>query len=152
MAVIVGTNSYITVAEADAYFAERYGYDKWDLEPDKEGALISATQNLDMMCTWLGTKCDDSQALAFPRTPDCPEVPQDIMDAQCEVAYNIVNQGSVSQDAGDPLTELKAGSVTLKFEASSPNNPLRSGLVDNLISGYGLCGGGSTRIIPMERQ
>ncbi len=153
MTIEVGTNSYVTVVEADAYFAAGYDFPKWDSEPNKEGALVSAAQQLDVQCIWAGDPCDADQAMSFPRTPDCPEIPQNIKNAQCEIAYRIVDTGSTQTDTGDPLTEIKAGSVTIKFKASSPGNPLINTLTNKLLSGYGLCSGsGSTTIVPIVRQ
>ncbi|RLC88516.1 MAG: hypothetical protein DRJ03_02595 [Chloroflexi bacterium] len=153
--ITVGVDTYVTVLEADTYFAARYGYESWALldEPTKEKALISAAQQLDLQCAWYGSRVDDEQLLAFPRTPDADPVPQAIKDAQCEIAFAITTTGSTSTDGGDPLTELKAGSVTLKFEASSTGNPLISNMTSSMLAPYGLCGGsGSTKLVPMERQ
>jgi hypothetical protein len=153
MTAVIGTNSYVNVIEATAYFADKYGYTLWAGESDKDGALVSACQQLDNMCDWYGSKVSDSQALAFPRTPDANPIPQVIKDAQCEIAYNIVSTGSVSTDGGDPLTELKAGSVQLKFDAKSTGNPLVNDLISRLLAPYGLCaGGGGTTLISIKRQ
>jgi len=152
MTITVGENSYVTIQEADDYFADKYGYDKWSTEPNKEGALISAAQQLDIRCTWFDSPVAADQAMAFPRTPGANPTPQNIKDAQCEIAYRIVDTGSTQTNSGDPLTELKAGSVTLKFKASSSSNPLINDLTSNLLSPYGLCSGGSTKLIPIERQ
>jgi hypothetical protein len=153
MTATVGTNSYVTEAEATAYFADKYGYDSWVAETNKEGALVSACQHLDNMCQWFGNKVLSTQVLEFPRYPDAEPVPQDVKDAQCEIAYNIVATGSTTTEADDPLTELKAGSVLLKFDVKSPNNPLINDLTTQLLAPYGLCPGNSgTKIIPMMRQ
>ena len=136
-----GVDTYVTVIEADSYFLARYGYESWDALTDtvKEQALVSAFSQMNAMCTWFVT-------LASP-------YPQGIKDAQCEIAYAITVTGSTSTDAGDPLSELKAGSVTLKFEAGSSGNPLVNDLTEQLLSEYGLCSGsGGTSIIPLEIQ
>jgi len=152
MTITVGTDTYVTVVEADAYLAVRYGYETWALldEPTKEKSLVSAAQQLDLLCVWYGDACEDDQVLAFPRTADCPDTPIAIKNAQCEIAYAINNAGSTSTDGGDPLTELKAGSVTLKFDAGSTANPIVSDLTRDMLKPYGLCSGGSTSIVPME--
>lgn len=152
MTITVGTNTYVTVLEADTYYAARMGYESWALldEPAKEKSLVSATQQLDLQCRWYGERSDSSQALAFPRTPDADPTPQAIKDAQCEIAFNISVTGSASTDGGDPLTELKAGSVTLKFEAGAADNPIVNDLTTKLLAPYGLCSGtGGTTIIPI---
>lgn len=152
MALIVGTNSYGSVAEADAYFADRLGYDKWAAYTSKDAALISAAQHEDLMCSWYELPCSSSQAMAFPRHPDCPNVPDNIKYAQFEIAYQMVDRGSSLVTHEDALTELKADVITLKFKATSPKNPLKTDLIMGLLSPYGLCSGGSgaTSIIPVE--
>lgn len=155
MTATPGTNSYVDEAAADTYFADKYGTAAWTAasSADKNGALVSATQVLDHLCEWYGNKASDSQALEFPRNySDANPVPQDVKDAQCEIALNIITEASVSQDSGDALEELKAGSVTLKFKATGAKNPLATQLALDLLAEYGLCqGGGSTRMIPVTR-
>jgi len=139
--ITVGVDTYVTVLEADAYFSARYGYESWALlaETIKEQALVSAFSQMNAMCRWFEDMSDP--------------YPQDVKDAQCEIAYAITVTGSTSTDGGDPLTELKAGSVTLKFEAGSTNNPLVSDLTSSLLADYGLCSGsGSTKLVPIWRQ
>ena len=146
--------SYNTIVEADAYFLAGYGYTKWDAltDPTKQQALESAQQQLDNMCIWYGEPTEEDQDNAFPRDGDT-EVPEDVKTAELEIAYAIVDTGSTSTDSGDPLSELKAGSVTLKFDAGASSNPLINDLTDKLLTQYGICGGsGSTKLVPMERQ
>jgi len=136
-----GVDTYITVLEADAYFLARYGYESWVLldEAVKEQALVSAFSQMNAMCTWY-------EELTDP-------YPQGLKDSQCEIAFAITVTGSTSTDAGDPLSELKAGSVTLKFEAGSSGNPLVNDLTSQLLAEYGMCNSSSsTKLIPMERQ
>jgi hypothetical protein len=68
MALTKGTNSYVTVSEANAYFLSRLDADTWIGSSDinKERALITASNILDEM-TWIGTISDTNQAMAFPR-------------------------------------------------------------------------------------
>lgn len=100
MATIVATvgsasaNSYVTKAEADAYFATRLYPESWDGAADPEAALIMATRVLDMALSgqtyyeapsvnnrgqstagmlrtrpsWTGEAASETQALAWPRT------------------------------------------------------------------------------------
>jgi len=140
MPITPGVNTYVTVQEADDYFLARYGYESWALldELVKEQALVSAFSQMNAMCKWY----------TVPTDP----YPQGMKDAQCEIAYAITVTGSTSTDAGDPLSELKAGSVTLKFEAGSGSNPLVNDITSQLLAEYGMCSAssGGTSIIPME--
>lgn len=152
MPITVGVNSYVTEAEALAYFAERFGYSSWVAEAKKVEALISATQILDVYCEWYGYPIDDDQPLAFPRGPDSTTVPIAIKNSQCEIAYLISTTGSTNIDPDDALEILKAGSVQFNFKATSPQNPIVNKLVEKMLKPYGMCSGGSTKLIPMERQ
>jgi hypothetical protein len=155
MPAIVGTNSYVTVAEADAYMAAGYGFEAWANEANKDGALISAARALDMQCSWTGSKSDPNQDLAFPRKPDADPVPQDIKDAQCEIAFMVSSTGSTAQTSMSKgqLKSLKAQGDLEWYEAGGSFNPLVNTMVSSLLSQYGLCrGNGSTRIIPLKRQ
>ena len=151
MALVVGTNSYVTESEANLYCADRYGYEAWEDADNKGKALISATDILDGLCIWYGEKTDPDQALEFPRYPTADPVPQAVKDAQCEIAFKIVVIGSVNTDGGDAVEELKAGDVSLKFKAKNTKNPLVSDLTSSFLQPYGACAVGSTRIISVKR-
>lgn len=148
---------YNTVPAADTYFSERYGYLKWASlsDPIKTTALVSANQVLDLLCTWDGYKTDPDQENEFPRDGET-EAPDDVKTAELEIAYLIVDTNSVETDAGDSLTELKAGSVNLKFRATSKaGNPLVNEITKKLLGPLGQCdfnmGSGSTTLIPSYR-
>ncbi len=151
MVATKGVNSYVTAAEATAYFSDKFGYGSWTAFVAKDDVLVSARQILDSQCQWYGEKSDSIQPLAFPRIPDADPVPQEVMDAQCEIAFAISVAGSTTTDGGDALEELKAGDVSLKFKATKTANPLVNDLTKSLLSQFGLCSGKGTRIIPIER-
>lgn len=71
MALVVGTNSYVDVAFADAYFAERLFADEWATADAaiKPIALIHASRRIDRL-RLRGVPKDLGQALAFPRCYD----------------------------------------------------------------------------------
>lgn len=70
MALTVGTNSYVTVAEATTYYGDRFWVDSsaWTdaSTGGKEQALITASLRLDRL-PLVGRKVDPEQALEFPR-------------------------------------------------------------------------------------
>jgi len=68
MALVLNTNSYVTVANADDYFETRIDSANWDSASnnDKEDALVTATQIIDNN-PWIGSAVSSSQALAWPR-------------------------------------------------------------------------------------
>jgi len=148
---------YNLIADANAYFAARYGFNKWGALSDavKESALVSANQILDSLCVWTGYKTSENQEFAFPRNGESV-VPDAVLFSECEIAYLIIDNESVSTDSGDSVSELKAGSVSLKFNAiSKAGNPLVNGLVKTLLSPLGVCdfnlGTGASKTIPIYR-
>lgn len=68
MALVLNTNSYVTVAEADTYFETRIDSANWtELDDEvKEQALVTATSLVDDNA-WIGNAVSSSQALAWPR-------------------------------------------------------------------------------------
>ena len=155
MAIVVGTDTYLTVADSDTYFASRYGFDDWAGlgTTVKEQALVSATQLLDLMCDWYGVKVDDAQALAFPRYPDATPVPQEVIDAQCEIAFAITASGSTSTTGEQKLKSLEAAGNLEWYEGKDYTNPLVSDLTYSLLAQFGTCTGtGSTTMIDVGRS
>ncbi len=116
------SNSYVTMAEADAYFAGRLHADAWDTatQADKEKALVSACRDigalrlasrrlpygyvrepvgaLDVQYDPL-LVVDAEQALAFPRLRDVDAagaycIPERVKQAQCEEALALLAFGA----------------------------------------------------------
>ena len=124
MALIKDTNSYATVAEADAYFADRLGADVWlTLTPEKKSqALIAATLHVDGL-RWKGSAISASQSLAFPRSGyyldtvvgdavAMDPVPPRIIKGTFEMALHLINNEGV-QEASSTLKSLKVGPIEL---------------------------------------
>lgn len=127
MALVKGTNSYVTVDEADAYFAESMDVAAWSVADNtmKAQALVTATRILDEM-SWIGTAISESQPLAFPRfaeyfdprlgtykTIDGNAVPDRITKAQVELAYHLLNNDGLQDDSGT-VTNINIGSIALQ--------------------------------------
>jgi len=102
MAVVPGTDSYVSNAEANTYFGGHLEFAKWDGWADdyKDRALITAARLLDRQ-VWQGEKYQQAptQAMDWPRSGltdeegqaiDETAVPQFIKDAQCEIAWGKV--------------------------------------------------------------
>jgi hypothetical protein len=128
MALAKGTNSYATVAEADAYFADRIDVAAWlAASPEQKAqALITASKWLDDM-NWAGTAISESQSLAFPRmgqyfdprlgtfiTYDGVTVPNRVIQAVYELAYHMINNDGVLDDSGG-VKSLTVGPISLNF-------------------------------------
>lgn len=123
-------NSYATVAEADTYLENSVrAATNWDSldEDSKSRALITATDLLDRQ-TWVGTRTNDAptQTRAWPRTgvQDCEglavdssAVPEGIVNATIELAYELSQDASVetSKGTGSNVKSAKAGSAQVVF-------------------------------------
>ena len=152
-------NSYVTLAEADAYFETVPSSTQWDNKQDdkKNRALISATRWIDSF-VYYGDRCDDGQALKFPRNNyqvdgvelSCDLIPQNIKYAQYELARALANDTDAitgnTGTAGVP-SEVKIGDLEVKYNKSSQS----TGTVNNIFDVYpwlqsflgAYCSGGS---------
>ena len=139
MALVKGTNSYVTLNEADSYFETRLDVSAWnDADDDlKEQALVTATSILDDM-SWAGQVTSLDQSLAFPRngsfmdssrglrapfstytfvTTDESEssLKRDLRllrRAAYELAYHLVNNGGLMDRTGS-VENIKVGSIEI---------------------------------------
>lgn len=116
MTIELYKNTFVTLAEAEAYFDERFDSDKWfdeDLsEKTKEQLLVTASKKISSF-DFVGSALEPGQPMAFPRDY---KMPQDIKDAVCEEAYSILNQESSvhkkNQEANISSISLGVGSVS----------------------------------------
>lgn len=149
MALAKGTNSYVTVEEADAYFEDRLDVAAWTAadEPTKAQALVTATSILDNL-DWIGAAVSESQALAFPRVGQYfdPRLgtyimlsgsPVRLTKAVCEQAYHLLNNDGLLDDTGEVDT-LSVGSISLNT-IKAPNK--LSSVVTRLINPLLINGG-----------
>lgn len=129
MALVVGTNSYINVADADTYFDDAIHASAWEdsTSDTKAKALVTATRSLDRQ-NWNGAKYQDAptQVLDWPRSGlvdsegdavDETTVPQEILDATCELALALIQNPELQDSAntGNNIKRMKAGSVELEY-------------------------------------
>lgn len=109
----INANSYVTLAEAEAYLLGRLRTSGWDAaaKRDKQKALIMAARDIDAL-TFKEHKDDvdfdnaqpskPAQPLAFPRTYTLDGdgdavVPQEVKDAQCEQVLHLLGAGEGSE-------------------------------------------------------
>jgi len=107
MAVNVGTDSYVTLAEAEDYFDGKLHTSEWDNagKTTKEKALKEACRRINRLA-FKGEKADETQLLAFPRkmplfnrigvigfTTDTG-IPEEVKQAQCEEALALLERGN----------------------------------------------------------
>lgn len=140
--ITVGTDSYVTVEEADAYIAEHFlSTDEqrkvWEMAgDDKEIALRRACAALDSLM-YRGVKYSISQTLAFPRyfgenytmidgmlyaSDRCPElkkVPPTVKAAQIEEALEVISPTEATEDKdirNNPIQSYSIGHLSETFD------------------------------------
>jgi hypothetical protein len=137
MALVKGTNSYVTVAEANSYFDTRIDVAAWSSanETERGKALVTATMVLDNL-DWTGAAVSDTQTLAFPRVGSyfdprlgidvelkATDIPSRILTATYELAYHLLNNDGLLDDTGE-VDNLKIGAINLdniKTPSKIPN-------------------------------
>ncbi len=137
-------NSYVTLAEADAYFETVPSSTQWDNKQDdnKKRALISATRWIDTL-NFYGDRCDSSQALSWPRNNyhvdrvelTCSAIPADIKYAAFELARALANDtDSITGNTGDKglYEEVELGDLKVKYNTDSQ----ATGTVNNVFDVY----------------
>ena len=137
-------NSYVTLAEADAYFETSPSSTQWDNKQDdkKNRALIAATRWIDSF-VFYGDRCDHGQALKFPRNNyqvddvelACTAIPNNIKYAQYELARALANDtdamtGNVGTNGN--IAEAKLGDLAVKYNVASQG----TGSVNNIMDVY----------------
>lgn len=126
MALIKGTNSYVSIAEANSYFQDRLDVAAWTSSNDVERgkALVTATSILDSL-DWTGVAISETQTLAFPRVGsyfdprvgtevslDGTNVPTRVIIATYELAYHFLNNDGLLDDTG-LVDNIKIGAINL---------------------------------------
>lgn len=128
MALVLNTNSYVEIADADTYFETRIDSANWFDATDevKEQALVTATQLVDDHA-WIGSAVSSSQALAWPRkyatyndsrlglsvTIDEATVPDLVKVAVYEQALHLVNNEDLLAGTTQTFESISVGSISL---------------------------------------
>lgn len=133
MSLTFGVNSYVTVAEADAYFSDRANADWAALTTSqKESALILGCDYLEATYgnAWQGYRVNADQHLSWPRAEVYVEgvlissasVPSAIKRAQFEMALRASAGEPLIADQGQRVTEERVDVLTVKYaEFSDPS-------------------------------
>ena len=137
-------NSYVTLAEADTYFETAPSSTTWDDKSDdqKNRALIAACRWIDSL-NYLGDRCDNDQALKWPRNNYhvdnvelvCTAIPRGIKYAQYELAHALANDTTaVTGNKGTDGTyeEVKLGDIEVKYNTDSQG----VGTINNIFDVY----------------
>jgi hypothetical protein len=141
-------DSYVTLAEADAYALARNWTDWNGSNQHKEAALITATAYIDASYRFKGELLVLTQALAFPRTGVTDQegrpltgVPVNVKSATIELARQAHTRPLVAtpETAAIKRKMVKAGSVETETEyavnGGSTSSASPSPMADRLIAG-----------------
>lgn len=128
MALVLNTNSYVEIADADTYFETRIDSANWFDATDeiREQALVTATQLVDDHA-WIGSAVSSSQALAWPRknaiyvddrlglqvTVAQNEIPSRVKTAVYEQALHLINNEDLLAGTTQTFESISVGSISL---------------------------------------
>src|SRR5690348_15449444 len=145
-ATVGGTNSnsYVTQAAADSYFADRLFSDAWDAATsgEQDSALIMAAKRIDQE-NFIGVRTSSTQALKWPRAYvpipgenyvygvryfDSNTIPQQVKDAQCEYALLMIASDVLAQDDLANFKSVRVGPISVDF-----NQPVNSGVLPDQV-------------------
>ena len=118
-------NSYVTLAEANAYFANRAHAIEWEEFEEQDNLLISASSFIDWYVTWKGTRVTGTQVMDWPRSGVYDKVgelyPEDMIPADVKIAVYEMALSSMTSDRTadgslDGISEVRAGSLQIKTD------------------------------------
>lgn len=121
------SNSYITLAEADAYHESHVEAATWNAATDaeKDVAIAMATRMFDSEIDWKGSRYTEEQALRWPRVGTFDkdrwyikedEIPQDLKNAVAEQARLLLAGDRAADRETTGISSLEVGSISLKFD------------------------------------
>ena len=125
----VPQDSYVTIAEADAYHAIRPSATTWSAlsEPEKEQRLVAASDYLDSQYIFNGKKTDENQSREFPRNGST-EIPTAIKKAVFELAL----QDSLTSNPSAEVKREKVDVLEVEYFQADAGS-LRFGYIDGLL-------------------
>lgn len=148
--------SLLSVADADAYFEDRFITTWVGNAIQKQAALVKATDYVEATYTFRGQPVRSDQALSWPRTDAWDKnglllradtVPQPVKAAVAELALLALSAPLVTNVKGDDrVSKVKAGSVEVEYEAGAKDAGTRYTFVDRLLSDLTSGGTGMVRM------
>lgn len=141
-------DSYVTLAEYEAYVIANINTSYTEADATQEMNLRRAKQWLDRK-NWVGIAQYQTQTGSWPRISDklidgwpidVDSIPQDIKDAQCELAYqfeqNSLDPFATVSNGATKITKSKAGPVETETEYATYRETPRIVAVEGLIGPY----------------
>lgn len=157
-------NSYVTLAEAIAYFEGRLFADAWTSASvaDQNAALVWAASIIDTRVRWKGTLPTYTQSRAWPRAQvddpiandgrwiDSTIVPKAIKDAQCEMSMSLLTADRTADPDLAGYTNIQVGSLSIGVDKSTVAKTLPTGVIE-MLSPYGQIAGTGFSYAQVER-
>jgi len=148
MALVLGTNSYVTLEQADAYFDTRLDAGAWvnaDSD-DQESALVTATQILDNY-HYIGVAVSSAQSLAWPRKNaayyepklgtqlgvDDSTYPNRLKFATYELALHLLTNENLLDNKTQTFERIRVGSIEIE---DSNNDVTRTPVMPNRVKTF----------------
>jgi hypothetical protein len=127
---VTGANSYITVADADAYIeANSFAFADWDAlsTAQKEALLVWGTRYIDIRVKWEGTKVYSDLWLSWPRegvydhendAVDSDVIPIRLQYAVAEVARFLINSDLSAPGTREGIERIRVDVIELYLDAN----------------------------------
>ena len=153
--IVVGTNSYVTLAQAETHYDARLFTEAWTAATDdtKERALIMACTLLDRYIHWNGAKAFEEQSLEWPRIGiswiQPGSIPPSVKVAQMELALVLLTKNTTALSDLAGMAEVKIDSLAIKVAPGDRVQPIPDQIAD-LVLAYG-CRAGGLRSITLTR-
>ena len=154
--MIVGTDSYVSLDDADLYHEMRLHVETWTSANDdtKEAALMWATRLLNDLINWAGYKTSQGQALRWPRNfvydldgylLDSGAIPDFLKSATSEYARNLIDSDLTEGNAMAGFKSLKIDVLEMEVDKYSQAATIPP-VVWDMIKQYGDKYRNSTRV------
>lgn len=139
--VVDGANTFVELDVATAYAEAHLGASAWvALTEDQQNAsLVQSARLLGQKLTWVGEKTDQTQPLCWPRIYATnedgyeiasDEIPQQVKDAQCELAIQLASTDYVADSSAATIRE-KVDVIEVEYSESTARR--RASLPDVVI-------------------
>lgn len=167
--IVTNANTYVTLAEADTFFEGEIETTEWDAASDatKNIALVNAQRTLQNQYRWKGSPAvPDTQPLRWPRANisvdysrlSSSEIPQAIQDAQCLLAFELLQSLAFEAAAGSAndigKIGLGGGALEIEYQTTSDSGNVQRTVITSRIRtllreyGYSMNGGS---MVPARR-
>lgn len=141
-------DSYVSLAEANAYFADRLQAEAWSqaTDPEKEAALKWACRTMDTRLSYEGVIVSTTQRLPWPRygvvDPSRGDgsafvwetVPDPVKWAQCELALALLQEDRTLDPDMQGISSLTVGPISITSDGANQPGAIPKSVSD-LLSG-----------------